>query len=276
MILNECKSEKYDIIILAGQSNAQGSGIGDVLEEYIPDERIHMLSDNSNPSFKEDANGKAYLDIKFPCEQFIEVAKERVENDKKHGNFALTFAKKYIEQGYLEKDRKILIVHSAVGGTGFYRNEWGVDNVLFNRLISMTDNALKLNEENRIVAYLWHQGEHDAEEPKTWTSEEKYRRHYYNLRYQTELYYNKYNITVPFITAGFCEDYRSKNQEICAPVLQAIQDFVIDFNGEYIDTSDLLSNRQTVDNGDVYHFSRPSLYILGERYFDAYKKLINK
>jgi hypothetical protein len=140
----------------------------------------------------------------------------------------------------------------------------------------MTDNALKLNDENKIVAYLWHQGEHDAEEPKSWTDAEKYRRHYYNLRYQTELYYNKYNIKVPFITAGFCEDYRSKNQEMCAPVLQAIQDFVIDFGGAYINTGDLLSNGQVNGNGDVYHFSRQSLHVLGERYFGEYKKLLEK
>ena len=276
MTLDQCKNEKYDIIILAGQSNAQGSGFGDVLEEYIPDERIHMLNDNSSPAFKEDENGKAYLDIKFPCEQFINIAEERFEDNQKYGNIALNFAKKYIEEGYLAKDRKILIIHSAVGGTGFYRKEWGVGNVLCNRLISMTDNALKLNDENKIVAYLWHQGEHDAEEPKGWSDSEKYRKHYYNLRYQTELYYNKYNIKVPFITAGFCEDYRSKNQEMCAPVLQAIQDFVIDFGGAYINTGDLLSNGQVNGNGDVYHFSRQSLHVLGERYFIEYKKLLSK
>ena len=275
MTLNQCKTEKYDIIILAGQSNAQGSGIGEVLEEYIPDEKIHMMNDFSNPMFKQDENGKSYLDIKFPCEQFITVAEERFEDNVKYGNLALTFAKKYIEN-YLKNDRKVLIVHAAVGGTGFYRNEWGVNNVLCNRLISMTDNALNLNKENKIVAFLWHQGEHDAEEPKGWSDEEKYRKHYFNLRFQTQLYFNKYNLKVPFVTAGFCEDYRSKNQEICAPVLQAIQDFVVDFGGTYIDTRDLLSNGQTTNNGDVYHFSRQSLHVLGERYFDAFKKLLDK
>lgn len=276
MTLDQCKNEKYDIIILAGQSNAEGSGFGDLAEEYIPNESIHMLKDNLIPIAKEDENGRAYLDLKVPCEQFINIAEERILNNVKHGIFALTFAKRYIEQGHLAKGRKILIVHAAVGGTGFYRKEWGFGNVLYNRLVDMTNNALKLNNENKIVAYLWHQGEHDAEEPKGWTDSEKYRRHYYNLRCQTELYYSKYNINVPFITAGFCEDFRSRNQEMCAPILQAIQDFVTDFGGAYIDTSDLLSNGQVNGNGDVYHFSRQSLQALGERYFEEYKKLLNK
>ena len=41
--------EKYDIIILAGQSNAQGQGRGPVTKEFVPDERIHFMKDDSNP-----------------------------------------------------------------------------------------------------------------------------------------------------------------------------------------------------------------------------------
>ena len=89
-------------------------------------------------------------------------------------------------------------------------------------------------------------------------------------------YYDAFNIKVPFITAGFCEDFRSRNQEMCAPILQAIQDFITDFGGAYIDASDLLSNGQVNGNGDIYHFARASLFVLGERYFEEYKRLLNK
>ena len=37
--------EKYDIIILAGQSNAEGQGLGETAVEYTPDERVHFMKD---------------------------------------------------------------------------------------------------------------------------------------------------------------------------------------------------------------------------------------
>ena len=36
-------TEKADIILLAGQSNAEGWGVGHVEKPYIPNERIYML-----------------------------------------------------------------------------------------------------------------------------------------------------------------------------------------------------------------------------------------
>ena len=46
-----CK-DKYDIIILGGQSNAEGYGLGAVSEEYIPDERIVWMNDKANPHYE--------------------------------------------------------------------------------------------------------------------------------------------------------------------------------------------------------------------------------
>lgn len=39
--------EIYDIIVLAGQSNAEGYGVGEVSEEYRKDERVLWLNDPS-------------------------------------------------------------------------------------------------------------------------------------------------------------------------------------------------------------------------------------
>ena len=54
--------EKYDIIVLGGQSNAEGYGVGPVSEEYVPDERILWLNDNANPRFEKDENNKDVFD----------------------------------------------------------------------------------------------------------------------------------------------------------------------------------------------------------------------
>lgn len=42
----------------------------------------------------------------------------------------------------------------------------------------------------------------------------------------------------------------------------------------FIETYDLLSNNQTISNGDDIHFSKQSLHVLGRRYFDSYRGLI--
>ena len=39
-MLKNFTNEKYDIIILAGQSNAEGSGFGPVEDPFVPDERV--------------------------------------------------------------------------------------------------------------------------------------------------------------------------------------------------------------------------------------------
>ena len=48
--------EKYDLIIIAGQSNSIGYGIGPAPEDYEPDERI--LSISAEPQDYTDENGK--------------------------------------------------------------------------------------------------------------------------------------------------------------------------------------------------------------------------
>jgi len=91
------KNDLFDIIILAGQSNAEGSGRGPVQEEYIPNgDVLAMHSDFT-----------------------ITVAQERVFDGVKFNDFSLSFSQEYIKSGRLQDGRKILIVRAAVGGTGF-------------------------------------------------------------------------------------------------------------------------------------------------------------
>ena len=69
--------EKYDIIILAGQSNAQGQGRGEVTTEFVPNERIHFMKDDSCPKFSHEG-GVTKLVMKWPAVNTVEVAKERL------------------------------------------------------------------------------------------------------------------------------------------------------------------------------------------------------
>ena len=50
--------DKLDIIVLAGQSNAAGSGRGEVTHPYVRDERILMMTDDSNPREEKDGDDR--------------------------------------------------------------------------------------------------------------------------------------------------------------------------------------------------------------------------
>ena len=257
--------DKLDIIILAGQSNAAGTGTGEVTQPYNADPRILMMTDDSNPRFETEGD-IVYLKMDLPATNQIAIAEEPTE---KYGNFSLSFAAKYA-QAYLEADRKILIVNAAVNGTGFARPEWGTTNVLHHRLIAMVEEALSYNPENRVVAFLWHQGEHDAFENAHLDPETRYATHKANLTATINDIYAHFGFThVPFLAGGFCDEWYLQHKEACDAVLTAIRECCAQWGG-FVETAGLLSNNQKTGNGDVIHFCKESLHILGEKYFDAY------
>ena len=79
---------------------------------------------------------------------------------------------------------------------------------------------------------------------------------------------------LPFIAGDFVPQWKNENIELCKPVVKAMRDVCKAVNGRFVDTDGLLSNAQTYDCDDKIHFSRDSLYRLGEKYFDAFKEVI--
>ena len=167
-------------------------------------------------------------------------------------------------------DRKLLIIRAAIGGTGFVKKQWGVGDQVYLKMIEMADFALSLNEENRIVGVLWHQGECDAfekNEPNVFKQQ---------LASLIQDIRKRYGENLPFIAGDFVSEWKQKNISDCEPIVEKIREVL----GEteytaFVETSDLLSNNQKNANGDDIHFCREALYILGRRYYDAFKKICN-
>lgn len=270
-MVNFCK-EKFDIIIVAGQSNAEGFGVGPIDFEYQPNDKILWLNDNANARF-ELINGKDVLVLNELREKTISIAEEPENEFGKVGKLSLAFSKKYLNQ-ILKPDRKILIINCAVGGTGFARPEWGIGNVLHDRMIDLVCYALSLNEENRVVAFLWHQGECDSVENADWDEDKRYNIHKNNLTNMINDVYSNINCKVPFIAGGFCDEWYYTEKKACDAVLKAIREVCLSFGGAFIETKGLISNNQKIANGDNIHFCRQSLYELGEMYFTEYAKII--
>ena len=259
--------KKFDIIIQGGQSNAFGMGWGPVEEEYQADEDILYL-DADKITSEGIVDGVWGLVLEYLDKPFeISVASNRTLDGRIVGDFALTFAQEY-KKKYLAEGRKILIVRAAVGGTGFMKKHWRVGDIVYEKMLQLIDYALGLNPENKIVGFLWHQGEHDAFEgnaPDVFKGQ---------LETMLSSVKQRYHIPdLPFVCGDFVNEWKTQNLESCNPIVDKIREVAKWANGEFVETSDLLSNNQKNGCGDVIHFCRSALQELGKRYFDAYERI---
>lgn len=254
--------EKYDIFIEAGQSNAAGYGHGPAEHPYVPDPRVLYLTAGDPEAGEYEPKG----------EYEIKIAAERPNPafgpEDRLGDFSLGFAESYVKARLLPPDRKLLIIRSAVGGTGFLKHYWRVGDPLHLRMLRMTDYALSLNPENRLMGLLWHQGEHEA---AFGNDPERYREQLLALVDSVRERYGTPALT--FICGGFCDEWAEKNQPACDAIMAVIRKVAAEAKGSYVETADLRSNNQKTGDGDEIHFCREDLQTLGRRYFDAYRKL---
>lgn len=264
------KQEKFDIIIVAGQSNAEGCGQRELQAAEIIHNRVyHLIDANCVRGDIDDSMRQPFIPI-------IETAHEQACGDKKYANLSETFADKYLSDARLQQGRKILLIKAAVGGTSFAKKQWGIGCPLSNRLYQMADYALGLNNENRIVALLWHQGESDAIENAHLIPTEIYDFYYKTCKAQmTEIRERYKAFDFPIIAGEFVDDWANKNQPQCETVETAIRDICADIgNAAMVSSDELLSNDQSIHNGDHIHFCESAIYELGRRYYEAYKNLL--
>ncbi|GHU38009.1 hypothetical protein FACS1894105_11180 [Clostridia bacterium] len=245
---DDFNDEQFDIIIVAGQSNAVGRGIGEVSDEFIPSERILAMEKDLSISY----------------------ATEFVNENGKRGEFALSFARDYVKAGLLKDNRKLLIIRAADGSAGFSNKRWGPNDDLYPKMIEMVTKALELNPGNSIKALLWHQGETDALDAKEY---DYYRDNLSDLINSVRETFNVPDL--PFIAGDFVQDWKSVNVEISEPIIRAIKDIIGTIgNARFVETDELLSNGQVNGSEDTIHFSRIAAYQLGTRYFDAYLDIV--
>lgn len=249
-MLKDFTKEDFDVIIQAGQSNSQGIGMGAADQPFSPSDKIWFL----NSDFT------------------ISKAAEEVWGNEIVNNFSMSFCREYIEKGRLQQGRKLLIVKSAVGGTGFLDKHWGPSDDLYLRMIEMTKTAVELNPKNKLIALIWHQGETDA------SLNASYETHYNNLTILINLVREQFGCkSLPFIAGDFVNQWKTDNIEICKPVVKAIRDVCGDIGyAKFVETDELLSNDQRFGNKDTIHFCREALNILGVKYFDAFCEIVDE
>ena len=251
-MLRDLSGEHFDIIIQAGQSNSDGTGYGPVEDPWQPTEDVW------------------YINFDFT----LSVAREAVNGNEIQSNYSLSFAREYMKKGLLKEGRKLLILRTSVGGTGFLDHRWGMTDDLYLHMMEMVRTALALNKENRLVAFLWHQGETDA------ICGADFDTHYNHLMGLIRSVREEFGVPqLPFVAGDFVQQWEKDNWDICVPVVDAIRAVCRDGGcGAFVETDGLLSNSQEDRNPplpweDTIHFSRRSLYLLGRRYFEAFDDL---
>lgn len=264
-------NQAFDVFILAGQSNAVGYGIGEASYQLKHTENIFLMYDDQAEDYAKDENGKDYLAIEQPWKVRLCPASQGYT-----GSLSLRFADEYIEQGLLGPERAILIVRCAVGGTGFCKDLWGVGKLLFQRMLDLTDEALKLNPENKVKALLWHQGECDAFENPDWSFEKRRNVYHAELKGLVESVRRHVGESeLPFLCGGFTDDWSKDYRQQCDAIISATKQVCSEVGcARFTETTGLQSNNQKTGNGDTIHFCKDAVYEIGRRYFENYRAII--
>ncbi len=270
---------EFDIVVLAGQSNAEGYAVSREKTPKVISDAYEIIDKNKfGMKLKEDGSYGG-LDFVYPVEVIIRELQERRSEDGTYcSDLSLSFVEQYKKTKFYTPGRKILVIKTGYGGSGFAFDQHGVGNPLYIRMLDMINIGLSLNKNNRIVAFLWHQGEHDAFENAWFSYHERYEYYYSNLLKQFLAIKEEYKqFDFPFITGGMCRDWKKRY----LVQTEAVEKATIDVcnrigNAAFVQTTDLPSNEEELHNGDLDHFSKNSIIILGKRYFDAFTSLKRK
>lgn len=274
----------YDIIIQAGQSNAQGYGYGETACPYTPSDDVLYYCDFDFERYDDINRSDSGDGFK------ITVAKERVVEGYTICNFSLPFASEYVKAGLLKEGRRVLIIRCAIGATSFACNHWGKNDYLFLRMLRAIDNAMRLefgDNAHRFVALLWHQGESDTGVNASSTA------YYNNLKFLVEAVREKTKTpSLPFLAGDFVQDWKNSSEGVfngCIPIEGALRQLTNDLPyAGFVESVGLLSNRlnptlpvipaerssliHDVENDDI-HFCRDAQMQLGKRYFEGLLKI---
>ena len=163
----------------------------------------------------------------------------------------------------------MLIVRAAVGSSGFSDGRWSMDGDLYNKMKDVLHFVFKQEGKHVLKGVLWHQGEHDVHYKAT------YEQHKNNLLTMIRDIRLQYGKDVYFIGADFVHEWRMTTPA-CQEVRRAMQDVFAMHNNAFVNTDYLNSNHEEGLNDESIHFSAKAQDILGEKYFNAYAKLIGR
>jgi hypothetical protein len=258
-------AEGYDIVIIAGQSNATDRGDGAFTPSFPgQDARIRQIGRFGDDDMQVVAVGRLHDGIVWGGLQHW------TDKPKRYFmGFALPFARIYARR-QLAPNRTVLIVPAAKGGTSIrsWLGESGQPSLdIYPDMLARVQRAKSQPGRNRIVAFLWHQGEADlmaGMAPKTYRE----KRIEFFSRVRSDIPGAYPILTAKFTAAWLAGDplKRAFERAIGAATEQ-------DGLGRVVSRAGLLSNGEVLGNDDIIHFSAQANQTLGSRLFSAWASI---
>lgn len=244
--------QAFDIVILAGQSNAVGCGRGKT--GYSPSEAVWELYREERFNIRKNPQ--------WPRRQY----RFRQADFQKHNlsGFYLYFGRRY-EKELLAVGRRLLFLRVAVGGTGFSDGCWGKNDHLYKNAVEMIRLVREGNPKNRVVGILWHQGESDVMNGMT---QAQYSENLSGLIKGLREVAGGQN--VPFVAGDMVETWY-REQPNAENIRKGTQcSLTENENCAFVSSAGLTGNPKE----DCIHFSTADNEIFGERYFEAFCSLL--
>jgi hypothetical protein len=284
----------YDIIIVAGQSNSVGFGIG----SYTEDLQL-MTATNTAKVFQlgrfNDHNMKIIPVTHDPLEFWGQNETYGTTTNGKRGSsypFALRLA------ATETTGRKVLVIPAAMGGTSILRWDKVINNfssstdpdttILYDNMLTRVKFALAQNPQNRVVAVIWRQGEADVS--ALYTSTSPYHKFMSSTStYQSKLIALRYRMRQDLSSQGcFPFLYGEMTKQWVPPVVkyqtmsglvakEAITNVI-----KYVASHDacaksafVLSDNTTANPGTI-HFDAAGQWEMAKRFWNAYQTVTKK
>jgi hypothetical protein len=243
-----------DVVLILGQSNAQGPGVP-----------FDSSIDIETPGINQYAGSGAQENQVIPAIESLVSVTKWVDgtNGRPRVGPAMEFARQYF---YTQpSNRDVLIVPAAQGSTSITGNasySWDPDNNtasvnLIHRAITKTAQALALNPNNRLVAILWHQGESDSGAMST----AQYRAKLVQI---IDLLRSNFGATVPFLVGGMVPEWVAAEPTYRSAIQAALQ--AIPSNRNY---TAYTAGPSGMNQDDLIHYNAAGARELGRRYFAA-------
>ena len=236
----------YDIIIVAGQSNAVGFSYEASIDTNVPNINISIPTDKNKYKFypdeleqlpnlyilgrdpawplrpvREDMLNKKEPSYMSSSDEIIQACEPMSYhstswNPQASIGFYRTFAKNYLATN---PGRKVLIVNNAYEAVGLLTPltnkangrasiQWDVGGELYNTLVSRVKKVLEWNPNNKVVAILWSQGEADIDNNSVTTAQ--YITALRNFITSLRTAINPRDV-VPFLACGYSQDWHTSD-----------------------------------------------------------------
>lgn len=247
----------YDVVVLAGQSNMVGRA---ALESGVDDNLTALQDRVYQFPFDQNVNSSGVVQtsivskvVTLPLDFISNVPGGSSGEQANTTSIWKTFCESIIS--YIPAKRRILLVPAAKGGIGFEQNNWTArTGAFYTAMVNATNAALSVHPTNKIIAFLWHQGESDAAT---------------NFKYGAFLaqFYNcicadisGMSSNVPFLMGEIYENANENNININ----KVLRSFGVTGTGRYVVSANGLTTTDDV------HFDTASIRAFGTLYGESF------